>query len=182
MNLDDRTRTWQLIMTGNDLRRVTLDTQADMARLLDLDPSISHLTLEIGDVSVHVARDWPSDQYVLALAIIAASACQRSGFLLTLSANGVRHRAQINCQRARHRPALLAIEGFCSRYLPMGSLNPSTEGGFANWVSRTVLTNRKPQNVSPVLPAGRIVRKEGFAEPPDRLLPPSCRHSTASAE
>ena len=63
MSLDDRTRTWQLIMTGHDLRHITLDTQADMARLLDLDPSISHLTLEIGDMSVHVARDWPSDQY-----------------------------------------------------------------------------------------------------------------------
>ncbi len=63
MSFDDRTRTWQLIMTGDDLRHVTLDTQADMARLLDLNPSISHLTLEIGDVSVHVARDWPSDQY-----------------------------------------------------------------------------------------------------------------------
>ena len=57
------TRTWQLIMTGHDLRHVTLDTQADMARLLDLDPSISHLTLEIGGDRVHVARDWPSDQY-----------------------------------------------------------------------------------------------------------------------
>src|SRR3546814_1857784 len=63
MSLDDRTRTWQLIMTGDDLRHVTLETQADMARLLDFDPSISHLTLEIGDDRVHVARDWPSDQY-----------------------------------------------------------------------------------------------------------------------
>lgn len=60
MSLDDRTRTWQLVMTGHDLRHVTLDTQADMARLLDLNPSISHLTLEIGDDRVHVARDWPS--------------------------------------------------------------------------------------------------------------------------
>src|SRR3546814_8333883 len=49
MSLDDRTRTWQLVMTGDDLRHVTLETQADMARLLDLDPSLSHLTLEIGD-------------------------------------------------------------------------------------------------------------------------------------
>src|SRR3546814_16346538 len=49
-------------MTGDDLRHVTLETQADMARLLDFDPSISHLTLEIGDDPVHVARDWPSDQ------------------------------------------------------------------------------------------------------------------------
>lgn len=63
MSLDDRTRTWQLIMTGHDLRHVTLDAQADMVRLLDLDPSISHLTLKIGDDRVHVARDWPSDQY-----------------------------------------------------------------------------------------------------------------------
>src|SRR3546814_20965377 len=62
MGLGDRTRTWQLVMTGEDLRHVTLETQADMARLLDLDPSISHLTLEIGDDRVHVARDWPSDQ------------------------------------------------------------------------------------------------------------------------
>src|SRR3546814_8106044 len=36
MSLDDRTRTWQLVMTGDDLRHVTLETQADMARLLDL--------------------------------------------------------------------------------------------------------------------------------------------------
>lgn len=50
-------------MTGHYLQHVTLDTQADMARLLDLDPSISHLTLEIGDDRVYVARDWPSDQY-----------------------------------------------------------------------------------------------------------------------
>lgn len=63
MSLDDRTRTWQLIMTGDDLQYITLDTQANMARLLDLDPSISHLTLEIGGDRVHVARDWPSDQY-----------------------------------------------------------------------------------------------------------------------
>src|SRR3546814_11963570 len=59
MSLDDRTRTWPLIMTGDDLRHVTLETQADMARLLDFAPSISHLTLDIGDDRVHVPRDWP---------------------------------------------------------------------------------------------------------------------------
>src|SRR3546814_11543663 len=63
VNFDDRTRTWQLVMTGHNLQHVTLGTQADMARLLDLNPSISHLTLEIGDDRVHIARDWPSDQY-----------------------------------------------------------------------------------------------------------------------
>ena len=60
---DDPARTWQLVMTGNGLHRITPEAQADMARLLDLDPSISHLTLEIGGDRVHVARDWPSDQY-----------------------------------------------------------------------------------------------------------------------
>src|SRR3546814_11778454 len=63
VNFDDRTRTWQRVMTGHNLQHVTLGTQADMARLLDLNPSISHLTLEIGDDRVHIARDWPSDQY-----------------------------------------------------------------------------------------------------------------------
>src|SRR3546814_3990403 len=56
VNFDDRTRTWQLVMTGHNLQHVTLGTQADMARLLDLNPSISHLTLEIGDDRVHIAR------------------------------------------------------------------------------------------------------------------------------
>lgn len=59
---DDPARTWQLVMTGNALHRITPDAQADMARLLDLDPSISHLTVEVGDDRVHVARDWPSDR------------------------------------------------------------------------------------------------------------------------
>ena len=59
---DDPARTWQLVMTGNVLHRITPDAQADMARLLDLDPSISHLTVEVGDDRIHVARDWPSDQ------------------------------------------------------------------------------------------------------------------------
>ncbi len=56
------TRTWQLVMVGDGLHRITAEAQADMARLLDLDPAISHLTVEIGDASVHVARDWPSDR------------------------------------------------------------------------------------------------------------------------
>ncbi|MFK3891846.1 hypothetical protein [Sphingomonas sp. NPDC079357] len=59
---DDRARTWQLVMTGNGLHRITPETQADMTRLLDLDPSISHLTVEIGDDQIHIARDWPSDR------------------------------------------------------------------------------------------------------------------------
>lgn len=60
---DGCARTWQLVMTGNGLHRITPAAQTDMARLLDLDPSISHLTVEVGDDRIHVARDWPSDQF-----------------------------------------------------------------------------------------------------------------------
>src|SRR3546814_21004628 len=60
---DDTARTWQLVMVGDSLHRITTEAQADMARLLDLDPSISHLTLEIGDDRVNAALDWPIDQY-----------------------------------------------------------------------------------------------------------------------
>lgn len=59
---DDRAHTWQLVMIGNGLHRITPQAQADMVRLLDLDPSISHLTVEIGSESIHVARDWSSDR------------------------------------------------------------------------------------------------------------------------
>jgi hypothetical protein len=57
MTDDDRARTWQLVMVGHGLDRVTPQAQADMARLLDLDPSISHLTVEVGEDLIHVARD-----------------------------------------------------------------------------------------------------------------------------
>lgn len=56
------TRTWQLVMVGDGLHRVTAEAQAAMARLLDLDPSISHLTVEVGEDHIHIARDWPSDR------------------------------------------------------------------------------------------------------------------------
>ena len=64
------TRTWQLVMVGDGLHRITAEAQADMARLLDLDPAISHLTVEVGDASVHVARDWPSDRMEEAACLI----------------------------------------------------------------------------------------------------------------
>lgn len=59
---DGTARTWQLVMVGNGLHRITAEAQANMARLFDLDPSISHLTVEVGDDRIHVARDWPSDR------------------------------------------------------------------------------------------------------------------------
>ncbi|MGE7207073.1 hypothetical protein ACQKJZ_15525 [Sphingomonas sp. NPDC019816] len=62
MNRDNTARTWELVMVGDGLHRITANAQADMARLLDLNPAISHLTVEIDGTSVHVARDWPSDR------------------------------------------------------------------------------------------------------------------------
>ena len=55
-------RSWQLAMSGDSLDHVTADIRHDMARLLDLLPSASHLTLETNAGSVDVARDWPSNQ------------------------------------------------------------------------------------------------------------------------
>ncbi|MBW6533166.1 hypothetical protein KZ820_20675 [Sphingomonas sp. RRHST34] len=63
-------RTWQLVMTGHGLEHVTPQAQADMARLLDLDPTISHLTIEVDGDSIHVARDWPSNRIEEADALI----------------------------------------------------------------------------------------------------------------
>lgn len=56
-------RTWQIVLTGDGVPHITRAAMLDMDRLLDLDPAISHLEIEIGDKSVHVARDWPSDRF-----------------------------------------------------------------------------------------------------------------------
>jgi hypothetical protein len=58
----DTERTWQLVMSGHGLGHITAQAQADMARLLDLMPSITHLTIETRADTIHVARDWPSDR------------------------------------------------------------------------------------------------------------------------
>lgn len=55
-------RSWQLAMSGDSLDHVTADVRHDIARLFDLLPSVSHLTLETDAGFVHVARDWPSNQ------------------------------------------------------------------------------------------------------------------------
>lgn len=85
---DDTARTWQLVMVGDSLHRITTEAQADMARLLDLDPSISHLTLEIGDGRVHVARDWPSDQYEEASRLIDRIAASGMSAIVVHDGNG----------------------------------------------------------------------------------------------
>ncbi len=55
-------RTWQLAMFGHGLEHLSPATQADMERLLDLMPTLSHLTVEVGNDHIHVTRDWPSDR------------------------------------------------------------------------------------------------------------------------
>lgn len=60
-----RERSWQLMMSGHGLERITVEARLDMERLLDLMPSITHLTIEIGEIGedrIHVARDWPSSR------------------------------------------------------------------------------------------------------------------------
>jgi len=59
---DSDERTWQLIMTGHGLEHVTAQARADMTRLLDLDLTISHLTIEVDGNSIHVARYWSSSR------------------------------------------------------------------------------------------------------------------------
>ena len=82
------TRTWQLVMVGDDPHRITAEAQADMARLLDLDPAISHLTVEVGDVSVHVARDWPSDRMEEADRLIDRIAASGVSAIVVYDRNG----------------------------------------------------------------------------------------------
>src|SRR3546814_5712846 len=98
--------------------------------------------------------------YVWALAIVAASARERSDFLLTLSATGAWPRARIICQCARQHPALLANGASCSHSLPVGSPNPSPADAFAKRVSRTVLTRGGPQKCVAVM-ARRQDRQKG---------------------
>lgn len=95
---------------------------------------------------------------------IAAPARKQPDFLLTLSATGRERPAQISYQCARHRLSLLATGALCSRFLPMGSLNPSSADAFAKRLSRTVLTSGRPRDALRSSPAGKAVRMEGFCE------------------
>ncbi len=75
-------------MTGNGLDRIAPETQADMARLLDLDPSISHLSVEVGDDHIHVARDWPSDRLEEADRLIDRIAASSASTIVVHDRNG----------------------------------------------------------------------------------------------
>lgn len=85
---DNPAHTWQLVMTGSGLHRITPEAQADMARLLDLDPSISHLTVEVGDDRVHVARDWLSDRMEEADRLIDRIAASGASAIVIHDRNG----------------------------------------------------------------------------------------------
>jgi hypothetical protein len=82
------TRTWQLVMVGDGLHHITSEAQADIARLFDLDPAISHLTIEVGDAYVHVARDWPSDRIEEANHLIDRIAASGVSAIIVHDGNG----------------------------------------------------------------------------------------------
>jgi hypothetical protein len=68
-------RSWQLIMSGHGLEHVPVEARLGMERLLDLMPSITHLTLEVGDHRIHVTRDWPSSRMEEADHLLRRIAC-----------------------------------------------------------------------------------------------------------
>lgn len=51
---------WQLLMIGEGIDRITPDLQDKLASLLDLLPSTAKITVETDRGSVEVSRDWPS--------------------------------------------------------------------------------------------------------------------------
>lgn len=54
-------RSWQLIVTGPHLDRLTPELVDELGRLLDLRPDIACLSVDTDDGGMLVARDWPSD-------------------------------------------------------------------------------------------------------------------------
>ncbi|SNT12240.1 hypothetical protein SAMN06295912_14412 [Sphingomonas laterariae] len=51
---------WQLLMVGPGIDRITPDIQDKLAALLDLLPATAHLTVRTDAGDVEVSRDWPS--------------------------------------------------------------------------------------------------------------------------
>lgn len=51
---------WQLLMIGGGIDRITPDLQDKLASLLDLLPATAIITVETDAGSVQVLRDWPS--------------------------------------------------------------------------------------------------------------------------
>lgn len=59
---DTAQRTWQLLLVGPGIRRITLDLHDRLVRLLDLLPQTRLIKIETDAGSVSVSRDWPSDR------------------------------------------------------------------------------------------------------------------------
>lgn len=51
---------WQLLMVGPGIDRITADVQDNLASLLDLLPVTAHITVQTDAGDVEVSRDWPS--------------------------------------------------------------------------------------------------------------------------
>lgn len=51
---------WQLLMVGPGIDRITPTIQDKLASLLDLLPATARITVETSDGPVEVSRDWPS--------------------------------------------------------------------------------------------------------------------------
>ncbi|WP_375404495.1 hypothetical protein [uncultured Sphingomonas sp.] len=54
-------RSWQVIVTGPNLDRLTPELVDELGRLLDLSPEIACLSIDTDDGGMLVGRDWPSD-------------------------------------------------------------------------------------------------------------------------
>lgn len=59
---DTAQRTWQLLLVGPGIDRITQDVRDRLVRLLDLLPQTLLIEIETDAGGVSVSRDWPSDR------------------------------------------------------------------------------------------------------------------------
>lgn len=55
-------RSWQLLMVGSGMHRISPDLCDRLVRLLDLSPQTRLIEIETDQGGVSVSRDWPSDR------------------------------------------------------------------------------------------------------------------------
>jgi len=67
-------RSWQLLMVGPGIDRITPDLRDKLVRLFDLLPATNSITIETDAGYVTASRDWPSDRMEEAAAIVDAIA------------------------------------------------------------------------------------------------------------
>ena len=63
---------WQLLIVGPGIDRITPDIQDKLASLLDLLPATAHITVETDVGPVDVSRDWPSHRMDTVDSLVAA--------------------------------------------------------------------------------------------------------------